>query len=355
MKTHNNIFEQICSFENLHLAFYQAARCKRSKNYVLEFCFNLEENLLQLQKELLEQTYQHGFYQEFLVCDSKKRRIKAAPFRDRIVHHALCNIIEPIFDKGFIFDSYACRSGKGTHRAIKRLEKFLKKDKKNYCLKCDIAKYFNSIDHQILFRLVEKKIADKKVLRLTKEILKSSEETPGKGIPIGNLTSQLFANVYLNELDQFVKHRLRVKRYLRYMDDFLVLGFDKKKLHQIRKEMEKFLWERLELKMHPKKVNIFPVYPVRNNGLSNGASKGIDFLGYRLFGKYRLLRKSTVKRFVKRVRRYKKRINEGLMSDEKLGQSLQSWLVYARFGNSWRLCRSLSKKICPKQLRAKFF
>lgn len=333
MKTQKNLFEKVCSFQNLHLAYLKARKCKRYRGEILGFGYNLEENLLKLQTELLTQTYQHGGYREFTACDAKKRYIRAAPFKDRVVHHALCNIIEPIFDKGFVFDSFACRKGKGTHRAIKRLEEFLKKDEKIYCLECDISKYFESIDHQILFGLLEKKIADQKVLWFIKIIIESSNKESSKGIPIGNLTSQLFANIYLNELDQFIKHNLGERYYLRYMDDFLILDFDKKKLHDVKRQIQEFLRDRLKLELHPKKANVFPV------------EKGVDFLGYRIFGTYKLLRKSTVKRFVKRMRAYQRWLGRGLMSEESFNNSLQSWIAYAEFGNSWRLRKDLSKKL----------
>ena len=330
MKTYNNLFNDVCSFENLHLAYLKARRCKRYRKEILKFSYNLEKNLLRLRSELKNQVYHHDPYREFTVNDSKKRRIKTAPFQDRVVHHALCNIIEPIFDKGFIFDSYACRKEKGTHRAIKRLEKFLRSNKNLYVLKCDISKYFASIEHQILLELIKKRIADQKALWLVKEILNSTyEKKLGTGIPIGNLTSQLFASIYLNELDQFVKHKLRIKYYLRYMDDFLILDFEKKKLHQIKEEIREVLQNRLKLELHPKKANVSPI------------DKGIDFLGYRIFGNYRLLRKSTVKRFVKRTGIYQKRLREGILSKEKFNNSLQSWIAYAKFGNSWRLRRKL--------------
>ena len=196
---------------------------------------------------------------------------------------------------------------------------------KIYCLKCDISKYFESINHKILLEIIKKKIADKRVIWLIEKILNSSEEKPGVGIPIGNLTSQLFANIYLNELDQFIKHKLRVRYYVRYVDDFLILDFDKIKLRQIKEEIRKFLQEKLELKLHPKKAVIFQV------------NEGVDFLGYRIFGDYRLLRKSTVKRFVRRTKAHQKRLKAGLMSKEKINQSFQSWLSYAKFGNSWGL------------------
>jgi retron-type reverse transcriptase len=331
------MFGEICSFKNLHLAYLKTRKCKRYRDEILKFSYNLEENLLKLQEELLNQIYQHGGYREFIVCDSKKRCIKAAPFGDRVVHHALCNIIEPIFDKGFIYDSFACRKEKGTHRAIKRLEKFLKSDeRKIYCLKCDISKYFGSINHRILLELIKKKIADKKTLWLIEEVLNSSEEKAETGIPIGNLTSQLFANIYLNGLDQFVKHRLRVKHYIRYMDDFLILSYNKEKLHQIKKELKEFLANELILKLHSKKANVFPV------------EKGIDFLGYQIFRTHRLLRKSTVKRFIKRTRRYQKMLNKKFISEEKFNNSLQSWIAYAKCGNSYRLRKNLSEKLKVK-------
>ena len=344
MKIYKDLFKKICSFQNLHLAYLKARRCKRYREEILRFSYNLERNLLNLRQELLSQTYWHGGYREFVVFEQKRRQIKAAPFRDRVVHHALCHVIEPIFDKGFIDDSYACRKNKGTHKAIKRLEGFIKsaesKSKKEedktdlYCLQCDVSKYFANIDHKILLGLIKKKIADRKAFWLVQKILNSSYETKsGVGIPLGNLTSQLFANIYLNELDQFVKHQLKEKYYLRYMDDFLILSFDKKKLHKIKNEIEEFLQRRLRLELHPKKVNVFPI------------NKSIDFLGYRIFSNYRLLRKSTIKRFIKRTKLYQKRLKKGLTSQEKFKNSLKSWIVYAEFGNSWRLRQDLSKRL----------
>lgn len=338
MKRYKNLYEKVCSFENLHSAFLKARKCKRYRNEILRFSYDLEENLLKLQEELLNQTYRHGSYREFIVTDQKKRHIKAAPFRDRVVHHALCNIIELIFDRGFIYDSYACRKGKGTHKAVERLECFMKSaaavlrereretnlPRQIYCLECDISKYFDSINHKVLLEIIKKKVADKKVIWLIEEILNSSEEKKDTGIPIGNLTSQLFANVYLNELDQFAKHKLRTRYYIRYMDDFLILDFDKRRLHQIKEEIRRFLRRRLGLELHPKKANIFP------------AEKGIDFLGYKIYENYKLLRKSTVKRFIKRIK---------FCPQEKFNQSLQSWLAYAEYGNSYKLRQNLSKRL----------
>lgn len=192
-----------------------------------------------------------------------------------------------------------------------------------------------------MLSIIKKKITDSKILWLIEKIINSSFDKKIyenlfdfrlAGIPIGNLTSQLFANIYLNELDQFVKHELRDKYYLRYMDDFLILGYDKKKLHQTKEAIREFLKSRLKLDLHPKKVNIFPT------------DSGIDFLGYRIFGNYRLLRKNTVQRFIKRIKVYQKKLKAVLMSQEKFNQSLQSWLAYAEFANSWRLRKKLFYK-----------
>lgn len=347
MKTYKNLFNKVCTFKNLYEAYLNARKCKRYKGYVLDFSWGIEENILELQSQLLDQTYQHGTYNEFIIYDAKKRYIKAAPFRDRIVHHAVCSVIEPIFDKGFIYDSYACRREKGTHRAVKRLEEFLKSAKaKNensqlYCLQCDISKYFDSIDHQILQKLLDKKIADEKVRWLLGKIIKSSFDIKfGKdlfdyrevGIPIGNLTSQLFANIYLNELDQFIKHKLHERYYIRYMDDFLILDYDKKKLWEEKEGIEKFLKEKLKLKMNTKKVCIYPV------------ESGIDFLGYKIWADHKLLRKSTVKRFIKRTKKYRVEIEKGNMDKTKFNNSLQSWMSYAKYANSWRLLQGQALK-----------
>jgi retron-type reverse transcriptase len=342
------IFEQISNFENLHTAYLKARKGKRYRVAILEFGINLEENLLQLQYDLRNDTYVHGTYREFIVHDSKKRHIKAAPFRDRVVHHAICTVIEPIFEKGFIYDSYACRVEKGTHKAVKRLQYFIHSVQKScaicflgyprkqvfFCLKCDISKYFNSVNHEILLRLIRKKIACKRTMKLIEHIVRSDNAEMGTGIPIGNLTSQLFANVYLNELDQFMKRNMQIRYYIRYMDDFLVLNNNKKKLHALKVSIKHFLDKKLRLTLHPKKATISPI------------QNGIDFLGYLVYKQYRLLRKSTVKRFMVRTRKQQKMFKNGLLSEEQLNASIASWLTYATFGNSWRL----RNKIVPSRV-----
>jgi RNA-directed DNA polymerase len=230
-----DLYSKICDFENIFSAYLKARKCKRYKDEILRFSYKIENNLLNIHYNLLNKKYIHGKYYEFLVSDSKKRIIRAAPFKDRIVHHSLCNIIKPIFEKSFIFDSYACLEGKGSHKAIKRFREFLrtmklKENLKSYnnihCLKGDIVKYFDSVDKDILFELIKRRICDEEVLELIKIILDSYP----KGLPIGNLTSQLFANIYLHELDFFVKNVLKCKYYIRYMDDFVILDTNKQKL-----------------------------------------------------------------------------------------------------------------------------
>lgn len=349
MKRYGGLYQKTCSFENLYLAYLKARKGKRYKDEILKFGYHLEANLLKLQEELLNQSYKHGSYRTFIVNDSKKRLIKAAPFRDRVVHHALCNIIEPIFDRGFIHDSYACRKEKGTHRAIKRIESFMRSifskrssPREVYCLQCDISKYFASIDHNILIKLIRKRVKDKKALWLIEEIIDSSYEDKFfenlfefklKGIPIGNLTSQLFANIYLNELDQFAKRGLLAKYYLRYMDDFIILDINKKRLHGHRALIQEFLEQELKLNLHSRKVNVF------------SAHQGINMLGYRFFKSYKLLRKDTVKRFIKRTKLYQNELSQGLIEEQKIVRSIKSWLSYAEIANSWNLRQQILAKL----------
>ena len=309
MKTFYNLYPQICSFENLLSAAKKAEKGKRSKAGVARFNVDLEKNIFQLQRALLDHSYRPGKYRHFTVYESKKRLISAAPFRDRVVHHALCNIIEPLFEKSFIHDSYACRKGKGTHKAVQRFSDFAKINR--YVFKCDIRKYFPSIDHQILQDKFERKIKDAETFELIRTIINSADAVDNnpihyfagddlftplqrrRGLPIGNQTSQFFANVYLDGFDHFIKEKLRCKYYIRYVDDFVIFDDNKMKLHNIRELIEQHL-ATLRLQMHPHKSQIFPV------------EQGTDFLGYRIFPSHRLIRKSNVKRFRRKLRRYQR-------------------------------------------------
>ncbi|MCX6742493.1 MAG: reverse transcriptase/maturase family protein [Candidatus Pacearchaeota archaeon] len=343
MKTHKNLFQKVCKFENLYNAYLKARKGKNNTAEVIKFTYNLEDELLKLQHELRSQTYKTGKYRHFTIFEPKERRISALPFRDRIVHHAICNVIESLFDKTFIYDSYACRKGKGTHAGADRIQKFIRKANSNsYVLKCDISKYFPSVNHEILKQIIREKISDNELLQLLDQIVDSPNQENSdemqeaqnfehKGLPIGNLTSQLFANMYLDKLDKYVKYILGIKYYIRYMDDFVIMHKSKASLHELKEKVILFLVS-MRLIMHPKKVDIFPV------------SLGIDFLGYRTFSNYRLVRKSTIKRFLKGVKIKLKKYDTEIISFDKLMESFNSWEAYMDYGDSYNLQKSLHER-----------
>ncbi|MFQ5771094.1 MAG: reverse transcriptase domain-containing protein [bacterium] len=337
MKTYKNLFPKILAFKNLLLAAQKAAKGKREKPNVLAFFWRLEENLFELQAQLRDQTYRTGAYFTFQIYDPKPRLISAAPFRDRVVHHALMNIIAPLFERSFIYDSYANRIGKGTHRAIRRYQHFFRKYQ--YVLKCDIKKYFPSIDHEILKSIIRRRIADARTLWLIDLIIDGSNPQefvldyfPGddlftplcrrKGLPIGNLTSQFFANLYLSDLDHFVKETLHCRAYLRYVDDFVLFSDYKSELRASKREISDFL-ERYRLKLHPKRCYIFPAH--------------IDwqFLGLRIFRTHRLLAMENVRKFNRRLRKWRR------YPPPNFEQRLASWKGHARQANCYCLLKSL--------------
>lgn len=324
-------FEQAFSFDNLLSAYHRARRGKQAREEVTAFGWNVERNVLALREELFSGAYSHGHYRKFIISDSKRREIQAAPFRDRVVHQAMVAALDPIFERHFIYDSYACRRGKGTQAALARFERFAHVSR--YALMMDVSKYFASIDQQILLELLVQSVRDERLLHLCEIVIKSCEESPGVGIPIGNLTSQLFANVYLNELDQYVKHGLRERRYVRYMDDFVILHDDKAYLHALRGNLTEFLAGRLHLTVHPRKAQIMPTAP------------GVPFLGLRIFPHHKLLRASTVRRFVRRAR-MASRAGGGGLSEE----AVRSWKAWARGANSRGLLRSLAGRLDEPRL-----
>lgn len=351
MKRHGYLFDRLISFENILLAFKKAMRGKKRNPRVADFALEQESGLIQLQKELMEKTYCPGPYRTFMIFDKKPRMISAAPFRDRIVHHALCNIIEPIFESTFIFDSYANRLGKGTHRAVERCSQFARRNR--YVLKCDIKKYFPSMDHEILKRVIRTRIKDQEMLWLCDVIIDHSnpqEETldyfPGdnlytpierrKGLPIGNQTSQFFANLYLNGFDHYVKEILRCKYYIRYVDDFLVFGNHKEELWEIEKEICNYL-EGLRLKLHKHKVHVFPV------------KCGIPFLGYQVFPDYRRLARDNVRRFRKRMKKLQTHFAQGDLDIERLRCSIHGWLGHAIHANTYKLRQNLFRSFIFKK------
>jgi retron-type reverse transcriptase len=346
MKRYKNLYPRVYSFPNLYLAFRRARRSKRDRAAVGAFEFDLETNLLDLQSELLDRTYRPGGYTNFYIYEPKRRLISAAPFRDRVVHHALCQVIEPIWEARFIATSYACRRGKGTHRALDRCQAWLQQY--GYAFHGDVVKYFPFIDHGILRRLLSRHIADPQVRWLIDTILDSgaglqASEHPAayfpgddlfaalrpRGLPIGNLTSQFWANVYLHELDMFVKHQLRSPAYLRYMDDFVLFANDKRQLQEWKTAIADFLALRLRLLLHPRKSPVFP------------ARVGIDFCGFRIFPTHRRLRRSSVRRFVRRFRLQRRAYQRGELSLDEMTTSVQSWIAHAAHGDTWKLRRRL--------------
>lgn len=313
------LFEQIISLENLLAAWEEFRRGKRAKPDVADFEMSLEDNLILLHHELKEQIWRPSPYKPFYISDPKLRHIHKACVRDRVVHQAVFRILYPIFDRGFIFDSYSCRVGKGTHRAVKRLETFCRRLSKNYrqpvfSLKCDIKKFFDSIEHSILRRLIVKKIDDAKVIGLIDSIIGSFSASPGKGLPLGNVTSQLFANIYMNELDQFVKHRLKVKEYIRYTDDFVIVSPNREYLEKLLAPMAKFLSVYLGLSLHPRKIILHKL------------SQGVDFLGYVVLPHHIVLRTKTKNRIFKKLALKSRMLESGNLPSKSFFQSKQSYL-----------------------------
>lgn len=287
-------FDYICSLEDLFAAWQNFRRGKCSRLDVLSFERNLEENIFNLQGLLKTQRYKHGAYEPFTICDPKQRQINKATVQDRLIHQLVVSGIEPLFERSFIHDSYSCRKNKGTHAAVSRLQSLLRKASKNntqpvYALKLDIHRFFASVDHQVLTVFLRKKIADPKTLWLLGEIVGSHSVTPGKGMPLGNLTSQLFANVYMHELDWFVKNQLRIRYYLRYCDDFTIVSNDRNELLSLIEPITNFLNQNLGLRIHPQKIVL------------RSWNQGIDFLGYVLKPHCTLLRTKTKKRMMTRV------------------------------------------------------
>ena len=349
MKTYTNLYDKLCTIENLEIAFEKARERKSRKDYVIKFENNLENELRNLSLELKSLTYKPRFLKRFIVRDPKTRTIHASAFRDRVVYHALVNIIEPIFERIFIHDSYASRINKGTLNGVLRFEEFMRKVSKNgrliknaidnnqiigYALKADIKHYFETVDHEILISLIKKKIKDDKVIWLINQILSNYDaEIIGKGMPLGNLTSQFFANVYLNELDYFVKHKLKAKYYIRYVDDFIILHNDKKVLEGYLDEINNFIMNNLKLELHPTKSKIVPL------------SKGITFLGYRIFYHYKLLRKHNFRKFKKDFNKNLELCKNGILDYENFNSSLSGWFGYSMWANTYKLRRNIINEI----------
>jgi retron-type reverse transcriptase len=303
---------------------------------------NLEENIFELHRDLKTKKYKHGAYSGFWIRDPKPRHIYKATVRDRVLHHAIFNILNPIFEPTFIAQSFSCRIGKGTHKGINALKQNANKISRNghkniFALKCDIKKFFNSVDHDVLLKILGEKIKDADATWLLSEIVRSfiskdANVFEHKGLPIGNLTSQLFANVYMNEFDQFMKHEVRAKHYLRYTDDFVIISDNKGYLEKLIPQVGQFLKEKLGLSLHPNKVTIRKFH------------QGIDFLGYVVLPYYQQLRTKTKKRIFKKIFRRVLEQKQCLISAKTLEQSLQSYLGVLGHADSYKLSQELKNQ-----------
>lgn len=342
MKVYKNLFEKIISPENLFSAWDVFKSDKRNRYDVQQFEWSLEQNIFQLRHELKNKTYKHGPYTGFYIRDPKQRHIHKALVRDRILHHVVFSLINPIFEETFISTSFSCRIGYGTHRGIAVLEKMARRIYKNgtsscFILKCDIQKFFDSVDHNVLLSILRKRIKDEDVMWLLQEVIESYSSSRStifekRGLPIGNLTSQLFANVYMNEFDQFMKNSLKVRNYVRYTDDFAIVSESFAYLEGLLGSIKEFLECKLALSLHPKKITILKF------------NRGIDFLGYLIFPNHRLIRTKTKHRIFTKLRR---RINEfhgGRINRLTLEQSLQSYFGVFSHANTYELYNELKNQ-----------
>lgn len=333
MKIYKEIFRKIISPENLFSAWEKFHKDKKKKRDVQKFEFNLEQNIFKLHKDLKIKRYKHGRYFSFYIRDPKVRHIHKATVRDRVLHHAVFKIINPIFEPTFISNSFSCRIDKGNHKGINKLADTLRKVSKNnfkicFVLKCDIKRFFENINHEILLKIIKKKIKDNETIWLTKEIIGSFSP----GLPIGNLTSQLYANIYLNELDQFIKDKLKVKYYFRYTDDFVIASENRDYLENLIIEIQFYLLSELGLELHPKKIII------------RKFNQGVDFLGYLVLPHYRLLRTKTKKRIFKKLKQRIFEYRSDLISRQTLEQSLQSYLGVLSHANTYKLSQELKNQ-----------
>lgn len=339
MKRSGNLYPKITDYSNILSAARKAQKGKRFKENVLRFNYNLEKELEKIKAELDSKTYQPGKYKTFEIYEPKRRMISAAPYRDRVVHHALCNIICPIFERTFIRDSYANREGFGTHRALRRFTQFVRSSQ--YVLQCDIQKYFPSIDHEILKQQIRRKIKCTDTLWLIDTIIDNSNEQktvlnyfPGddlfaplkrrRGLPIGNLTSQFFSNVMMNSFDHFIKEKAGVSKYLRYVDDFALFADDRQFLVEARQAIEEYLAQ-LRLKIHPFKSQLFET------------KKGASFLGFRILTDCIRVRTENLRRARRRLRQLQKDYAQGKIELVDIIHSIQSWEAHLMHGDTWQL------------------
>lgn len=343
MRVYHNLYSECITIEKLFQAWEEFAKGKRKKQDVIFFERFLEDNLFKLFFELKNKSYKHGEYKSFFVRDPKVRHIHKAFVKDRIVHHLVSKILEHIFDPTFYIHSYSCRKDMGTHKAVKAFIKLTRKISGNnsssfFVLKCDVKKFFATVDHQILLDILKTKIKDPDFISLLEKVIDSfvSEYTLDpqipKGMPIGNLTSQLFANIYLDPLDQFLKHKLKVPHYIRYADDFVILSDDKYYLESLIPKIKQFLESDLKLSLHPNKIHIFNYY------------LGIDFLGYIVFPHFVLPRAKNKKRMFQKIYKEIQKVKQNGLGNENVNQTLQSYLGYLSHANAFNLSQKLKNQ-----------
>lgn len=330
----NHIFYEKLKFSNMLEAYERSREKKHNRKEVIVFEMNCVSNIMEILKSLNDGTYRVGKYREFIIYEPKKRLIQSLPFRDRVVQQWYVEeFIKPIFVPKFIQDSYACINGRGVHSAVKKLNKYMynfsKKQPDFYILKCDIAKYFYSINKEILYHIIERYIKDKEVLALTKMLIYHDNEPVG--IPIGNYTSQYFANIYLNQLDHFIKERLRVKYYVRYMDDFVLLLENKEKCKEILTQITGFLHKELGLTLN-KKTNYFK------------AKQGVRFCGYKVYDNRILLLKENKNKIKKKIKIWNKLYHENKLDLKETALKLNSWIGHAQNADTYHLVKEMKRR-----------
>ena len=331
MRRASHLFDSIACVENIKLAFYKAARGKRHKTVVQRFASRLDQNATSLVRDILNHRLTLGSYHQFVIRDPKERIITAPCFRERVLHHAIMNVCEPVFDSWQIFDSYACRRGKGREAAIRRAQRFSKRFE--YCLKLDVRKYFDSIDHGVLICLLSERIKDQKLMRLLASLIQSFRVEIGCGLPIGSLTSQHFANFYLGCLDRFIKERLGVRGYVRYMDDMIVWTDCPGSLRGTHQASSTFVENELHLKFKPSQIR--------------PTTLGVSFLGCRVWPTHVSLNRHSKRRWSRQIRLLARCDRLGLMTEQELQNRLTSLTSFSRSAGakSWQFRRSVLNSV----------
>ena len=335
----NNIYVKNITFSKLLEAHNKCKKHKRFKKQVIEFLINLENNLLKIGRELLNENYTFSKYFEFTIYEPKERKIKTLEYRDRVVQTWYVeNFLKPYFESSYILDTYACIEKRGIHKAVDKMQEYLKRADKKFkevwVLKCDIRKFFFNIDRKILYDLIKRKIKDKYFLNLTKKIIFYDDEIVG--IPIGNYTSQIYANIYLNQLDRYIKEELKVKYLVRYMDDFVLLFDCKAKAQEYLEKIRWFLKEKLKLELNSKTAYF-------------KAKQGVNFCGFRIWKTHRLLREQSKKKMRRKLKNFEKLYKENKVELEYILACINSWVGHAKHCNSYNLVSKMFNEFVLKK------